>query len=45
LNSLPIEKLHKLYYDNIDIMEHNYQLLKNIEKKYKLDDYYIKNLI
>jgi hypothetical protein len=45
LNSLPIEKLHKLYYDNIDIMEHNYQLLKNIQKKYKLDDYYIKNLI
>ena len=33
LNSLPIEKLHKLYYDNMEIMEHNYQHLKTLEKK------------
>ena len=44
LNSLPIQKLHKLYYDNIGVMEHNYQRLKELETEYKLDDFLIKNL-
>ena len=45
LNSLPIEKLHKLYYDNMEIMEHNYQHLKTLETEYRLDNYLLKNLI
>jgi len=45
LNELPIEKLHKLYYDNMDIMEYNYQHLKTLEKNYKLDNLLIKNLL
>ena len=45
LNSLPIEKLHKLYYDNLDVMEHNYQRLKQMESEYKLDEFIIKNII
>jgi hypothetical protein len=45
LNSLPIEKLHKLYYDNMEIMEHNYQHLKTLEPEYRLDNYLLKNLI
>jgi hypothetical protein len=44
LNSLPIEKLHKLYYDNLDVMEHNYQRLKQMESEYRLDEFIIKNL-
>ena len=45
LNSLPIERLHKLYYDNLDVMEHNYQRLKQMESEYKFDEFIIKNII
>jgi hypothetical protein len=45
LNSLPIEKLHKLYYDNIEIMEHNYQHLKTLEKNYNVNKLLLKNLL
>lgn len=45
LNDIPIEQLHKLYYDNIHIMEHNYQRLKVIEEDYRFDEYLIKNLL
>lgn len=45
LNSIPIEILHKLYYDNLDVMEHNYQHLKRMEKEYKLDKSFMKNSI
>jgi hypothetical protein len=45
LNSLPIEKLHKLYYDNMEIMEHNYQHLKTLEKNYNVNKLLLKNLL
>ena len=31
INNLPIEVLHRLYYDNMDTMEHNYKVLRWIK--------------
>lgn len=45
LNKMPIEELHKLYYENMDIMEHNYQHLKIIEKIYPITEIIQKNII
>ena len=30
VNKLPIEEIHKLYYDNMDVMNYNYEQLKTI---------------
>jgi protein involved in ribonucleotide reduction len=45
LNKMPILELHKLYYDNLHIMDYNYEHLKTMQINYKLDDYFTKILI
>jgi hypothetical protein len=45
INSIPIDKLHSIYYENIDTMEHNYQRLKEMKDSYKLGDILMKKLI
>jgi hypothetical protein len=42
LNKMSIDELHELYYDNIDVMEHNYQRLLEMGEEFRLDDFLTK---